>query len=49
MEDMASTSPVQARDGIPSERVEDLHKPSIVAFQALIDTFVRARQLKWAF
>ncbi|CAK0755485.1 hypothetical protein CVIRNUC_002378 [Coccomyxa viridis] len=47
----AASSPAAepASNSAQAARNEDLHKPAVVAFQAMIDTFVRARQLKEAF
>ena len=44
----AASSPAAepAGNSAQAARNEDLHKPAVVAFQAMIDTFVRARQLK---
>lgn len=41
-----STSPQRVDDAMAPDGLEDIHKPSVVAFQCMIDAFVRARQLK---
>ncbi|CAL5227400.1 g10355 [Coccomyxa viridis] len=45
----ASTSTQSGKEPAAIELIEDIHKPSIIAFHAMIHTFVRARQLKEAF
>lgn len=44
--EVASAAPQAGKEPAPIERIEDIHKPSIIAFQSMIHTFVRARQLK---
>ncbi len=46
IEEAPSSSPQRADDVMTADRLEDIHKPSVVAFQCMIDAFVRARQLK---
>ena len=45
-EEVVSASPQAGKEPAAMERIEDIHKPSIVAFHTLIDTFIKARQLK---
>ena len=45
-EEAGSASSRPGKEAAPVERIEDIHKPSIIAFHAMIHTFVRARQLK---
>jgi hypothetical protein len=45
-EEATNTSPQRVDDAMATDRLEDIHKPSVVAFQCMIDAFVRARQLK---
>ncbi len=44
--EVASTPTQSGKEPAAIEQIEDIHKPSIIAFHAMIHTFVRARQLK---
>ena len=44
--EVASTPTRSGKEPAATEQIEDIHKPSIIAFHAMIHTFVRARQLK---
>ena len=45
-EEAPSTSAQRVDNAMAPDWLEDIHKPSVVAFQCMIDAFVRARQLK---